>query len=62
MQASRRESERVTEERQESFDDMTKRFTQNQALFITNEALRILYETCDVQVKLDALKILAAQR
>lgn len=59
---SRRESERVTEERQESFDDMTKRFTQNQALFITNEALQILYETCDVQVKLDALKILAAQR
>lgn len=59
---SRRESERVTEERQESFDDMTKRFTQNQALFITNEALQILYETCVVQVKLDALKILAAQR
>lgn len=52
----------MTEERQESFDDMTKRFTQNQALFITNEALQILYETCVVQVKLDALKILAAQR
>ena len=52
----------MTEERRESFDDMTKRFTQDQELFIANEALRILYETCDAQVKLDALKILAAQR
>ncbi len=51
----------MKEERRESFDDMTKRFTQNQELFIANEALQILYETYDVQVKLDALKILAAQ-
>ena len=49
-------------ERQESFDDMSKRFTQDSALFITNETLRIFYETCDEKVKLDALKILAAQR
>lgn len=45
----------------ESFDDMSKRFTQDQTLFITNEALRIFYETCDARVRLDALKILAAQ-
>lgn len=47
--------------RKESFDDMSKRFTQDQTLFITNEALRIFYEACDVKVRLDALKILAAQ-
>lgn len=47
--------------RKESFDDMSKRFTQDQTLFITNEALRIFYETCDAKVRLDALKILAAQ-
>ncbi len=52
----------MTEERHESFDDASKRFTQDPTLFITNEALKILYETCDVQVKLDALKILVAQR
>lgn len=46
---------------QESFDDMSKRFTQDQTLFITNEALRIFYEACDARVRLDALKILAAQ-
>ena len=48
-------------EKQESFDDVSKRFTQDQTMFITNEALRIFYETCDEKVKLDALKILAAQ-
>ena len=36
--------------RKESFDDMSKRFTQDQTLFITNEALRIFYETCDARV------------
>lgn len=43
----------MTEERHESFDDASKRFTQDPTLFITNEALKILYETCDVQVKLE---------
>lgn len=57
----RRESEKMPIIRKESFDDMSKRFTQDQTLFITNEALRIFYETCDVKVRLDALKILAAQ-
>lgn len=57
----RRESEKMPIIRKESFDDMSKRFTQDQTLFITNEALRIFYETCDARVRLDALKILAAQ-
>ena len=52
----------MTEEKYESFDDVSKRFTQDPTLFITNEALRIFYETCDEKVKLDALKILEAQR
>ena len=37
----RRESEKMPIIRKESFDDMSKRFTQDQTLFITNEALRI---------------------
>jgi hypothetical protein len=52
----------MAEERHESFDDVSKRFTQDPTLFIADETLRIFYETCDEKVKLDALKILAAQR
>lgn len=61
QQKGERGGESVAIERQESFDDMSKRFTQDPTLFTTNETLRIFYETCDEKVKLDALKILAAQ-
>lgn len=58
--AQRKEDEEVGEN-QETFEKMAGRFTDNSDLFIKNETLRIFYEAEDCAVKLEALKVLAAQ-
>lgn len=47
--------------KKEEFEKMAERFTDNRELFIQNEALRIFCEAEDCVLKLEALKVLAAQ-
>lgn len=49
-------------EKQETFEKIAERFTDNEVLFIKKELLKIFYEADDYYVKLEALKALAAQR
>ena len=46
----------------ETFDEMSSRYSNNTELFIRSEVLRVFYEATDASVRLEALKLLAAQQ
>lgn len=52
----------MNKKEKETLDEMAERFTDNRELFIQNEALRIFCEAEDYAVKMETLKLLAAQR
>lgn len=53
---------RELKENREKFEEIAKRYTDNSELFILNETLRVFCEAESDAVKLEALKVLAAQR